>query len=313
MKKEYLILAVLIFSLSAYLVLKKDNQQNYTLPAPVKIEKGKIDKIVVTKKNIELELAKEDEIWVVTDKKFTADMKAVNDMHDAARNLKISALISENQDINRYELDDDHLIDVKAFKGKDILVSFKIGKKAPSANHTFIMLAGDTRIYQADKSFKKDFDTTVDMIRDKQVLIFKKASIKQITLEKGEISKTMTTVKVTDGEEKLPVSWEYGDKTLPDKEALADLLSSLSFLTCERFSALSKEELGKAPPLVKILLENDSSIVLNIFELDDGDSKLVGTSSMSQYPFILASYISEDILSYVDKLMGLVKEEKKVE
>ncbi len=310
MKKEYLILAVVILALSAYLVFKKDNQQNYTLPAPMKIEKGKINKIVITRKNLAMELARKGETWVVSDKKFTADMTLVNNMLDVARNLRISALISESKDSIRYELDDDHAIGVKAFKGKDLLLSFKIGKTAPSFNHTFIMLAGDTRIFQADKNFKKDFDTSVETLRDKKVMTFKEASIKKITLEKNGVAKILKSVKAENDKKEDPVQWKFEDGTSPDKEALTNLLSSLSFLVCERFSdSLSKESLEKESPLIKITLENETPIILNIFR-NNGDS-MVGTSSMSPYPFVLESYKSKDIFSYVDKLAGLVKETKK--
>ena len=315
MKKEYLILVLLIFALSAYLVFKKDNQQNYTLPEPVKIEKGEIDQLIITRKNLSIELTKEKDTWGVSekksDKKYTADMTAVKRLLDVTRNLKVSGLISESLDISRYELDYDHFIEVKAFKGEDLLLSFKIGKTAPSGNHTFIMLAGDTRIYQADQNFKNNFNTSFETLRDKQVLTFKEDAIKQITIEKGGVSKILTVVPSKDDTKKLPVSWKFEDGSSPDKEALTNLVSSLSALTCERFSdSLSKEDLEKESPLLKIIFKNKPPIFLNLFDRNNGDT-LVGTSSMSPYPFVLESYKGKDILSYADKLAGLEKEEKK--
>jgi len=319
MKKEYLILVLLIFALSAYLVFKKDNQQNYTLPEPVKIEKGEIDQLIITQKKTSIELTKEKDTWGVSDKKldkkldkkYTADMSAVNKLLDVTRNLKVSGLISESRDISRYELDDDHFIEVKAFKGEELLLSFKIGKTAPSGNHTFIMLAGDTRIYQADQNFKNDFNTSVETLRDKQVLTFKEEGIKQITIEKGGMSKILTAVPSKDDTKKTFVSWKFEDGSSPEKEALTNLISSLSFLTCERFSdSLSRENLEKESPLLKIILENKPPIVLNLFDRNNEDT-LVGTSSMTPYPFVLESYKGKDILSYADKLAGLEKEEKK--
>ncbi|MCP3941280.1 MAG: DUF4340 domain-containing protein [Desulfobacteraceae bacterium] len=313
MKKEYLILVVLILALSAYLVFKKDNQQNYTLPEPVKIAKGEIDKIVITRNNQPIELKKENDTWVLTDKKFTANMTAVNNMLNVIRNLKISALISDGQDALRYELDKTHAIEVKAFESKNLLSSFKIGKTAPSGNHTFIMLAGNPRIYQANNNFKEKFSTSVDTLRNKQVLTFKEDSIKQITLEKDGVSKTLNIIPAKDDKEKIPVSWKFKDGTSPDKEALTNLLSSLSFLTCERFSdSLSMKDLEKKAPLCKIILENGTPIVLNLFSQENEDS-VIGTSSMSPYPFVMDSYKGKDILSYVDKLTAIVKEKKKID
>ena len=270
MKKEYLILAVVILALSVYLVLKKDNRQNYTLPEPMKIEQGEIDKIVITRKNIPVELVRENEIWVVSDKKFAADMAKINELLDVIRNLKVSGLISESRDTLRYELDEPQAIEIKAFKDKELLSSFKIGKTAPSGNHTFIMLTGDTKIYQADKNFQNRFNTSVDTLRDKQVLTFREAAIEQISLEKDGVHKKLTAVPATDKEKK--VSWKFEDGTSPDKEVLTNLLSSLSFLTCERFSdSRSKEEMEKLSTLCKITIKDTITIVLNIFEEKEGD------------------------------------------
>ncbi len=310
MKKEYLILVLLICALSVYLVVKKDNRQNYTLPNPIKIEKGEIDKIVITQNNLPMEIAKEGERWVVSDKKYPADMTAVNRMLDTARNLKVSGLISESQEVIRYELDDDHAIEVKTFRGNELLISFKIGKTAPSANHTFIMLAGDTRIFQADKSFKAYFNVSVDALRNKQVLTFKQDAIKRVTIKKDGVSKTMTPVPPKDGTETSAVSWKFEDGTSPDKAALNNLLSSLSFLKCEQFPEdLSTKDLEKESPICKIILENETQIVLNLFDRNNDDS-MVGTSSMNPYAFVLESHKSKDILSYADKLAKPIKEEK---
>lgn len=315
MKKEYILLAVLILALSAYLVFKKDNQRNYTLPQPAAIEKGKIGRMVITPKKDSdgriIELKKDKDVWEVTDKKFAADMTAVNHLLDAARNLRLSALISESADLVRYDLDETRAIGVRVSSGKETLLEFKIGKTAPSGNHTFVMLEGDTRIYQADGSFRNAFDTTVDALRDKRVLTFKEEAIKRITLEKGGVSKVLDAVQLPEGKEKPSVSWRVEDTPLPDSEALTNLLSSLSFLACERFpDTISKQELEKESPTCKITLETETQMVLNLFDRDNGET-LFGTSSTSPYAFILESYKGKDILSYVDKIAGLDAETKK--
>jgi Domain of unknown function (DUF4340) len=305
MKKEVLILVLLIAALSAYLVFKKDGQQNYTLPEPVKIEKNKIDRLIITQKNIPIELIRTKDTWAITDNHYPADMAAVNDLLSVTETLKVSGLISESSDTRRYELDDDHSIQVKAFKGKEVLRSFKIGKTAPSGNHTFIMLQGDTRIYQADKPFKNKFETSVEELRDKRVLTFTEDDIQQITIEKGGITTILTAVPPKTDTEKDTVSWTLEDGSSPDQSALTNLLSSLSALTCEHFSnSPSKADLEKKSPLLKITIENSAPIVLTLFDQNDKET-LNGISSMSPYPFVLESYKGKDILSYADKLAGL--------
>lgn len=313
MKKEYLILAVLILALSAYLVFKKDNQSNYALPEAITIDSGKIDRIKITKGNKTIELSKKNDTWVVTDKEFSADMPGVNDILDVIRNLKITDLISESKDFIRYELDDDNAIGVKAFKGSDLLMAFTIGKTAPSFNHTFVMLANDTHIYQANKSFRNFFDKSIGDLRDKKILSFKEDSIKKLILEKDGIIKTLKASESKEDKENPLVSWKFEDNSSPDKETMNNLLSSLSFLACEGFSdSLSKTDLEKEVPVCKITLENDTPIVLHIFDRKNED-KIMATSSMSLYPFFLESFKAKNILSYVDKLAGLEKKEENKE
>lgn len=312
MKKEYIILALVILALSAYLVFKKENQPHFNLPLLAMLESGKIDKLLITQKGLTLELFKDKESWGVTDQKFPADMPAVNNMLDTIQNLKISALISEKKDVVRYELDQDHGIEVKAFQGDTPLREFKIGKTAPSFNHTFVMMGDDTRIYQADKSFTQFFNKSLEDMRDKQVLKFPQASIQKITLEKERISKTLTASAPSLGKDKEEEqkSWKFEDGSPPDKEALTNLLASLSFLACQEFSpSISKQDLAKRDPLAKITLENETPLVLMLFKQDKEESMLA-TSSMSPYAFVLESFKAEDILSYVDKLTGLEKKEK---
>lgn len=303
MKKEYLILIVLILGLSTYLVMKKDNQVNYTLPSPIVIDQGKIDRLEVTHKGTTLELYQEKGKWLLGDDKFPADLSAVNNMLDIVRNLRISTLISQSQDLIRYRLDNENAITVKAFAGKDELIALKVGKTAPSANHTFVMLANDTNVYQADKNFRNFFDTSMDTLRDKQVLTLEEKSLNKIILEKDGMTQTLSRKKE---EKEQPSGWTDGTGSAPDKEAVTNLISSLSQLEAQRFTPdLSKEELEKGNPVCKIILENNSQIVLNLFDLKNGEQHLAGTSSQSPYAFILESYKGEDILEYVDKLAGI--------
>ncbi len=148
MKKEYLILVVVIAALSAYLITKKENRNNYTLPAVEAFDTKDIDRITLKKKDLDLVFTKTDKIWVINNEEFPADSNAVSKMLEAA-DLKISALASEKQDLLRYELDDDHSIHVRAFTKDKAVSDFKIGKTAPSLNHTFIMLGTDKNIYHA--------------------------------------------------------------------------------------------------------------------------------------------------------------------
>jgi hypothetical protein len=318
MKKEYLILIVLIVGLSAYLALKKDDQVHYELPALAAVDTKTIDRIDITHGKEALTLSKGDKGWTVTEELYPVDQAAVDSILSAVKDLKLSALVSEAGDKIRYELDTEHAIRVNAFAGEAEKRSFIIGKTAPSFNHTFVMLAADDKIYQADKSFRNDFAKNVDDFRDKLVLSFETETIKKITLEKAGIARTLVfNEPAKEDEADKPAEtkgfWQFEDETPADKTAAEDLLSSLSHLECQGYlKADEAKALEKETAQCKISLENGSVLSLNLFDRTTGEA-MTGLSSVTPYAFTMDSYKAKDIVSYVDKLLGLEEKEADAE
>jgi hypothetical protein len=334
MKKEYIILIALIIGLGAYLGLKKEDRVHYELPVVAAVDTDKIDRLEITKDAISVTLNKTGDNWTLTDKKFPADPSAIESILDTVRDLKLSALVSEAGDLLRYELDPPNAVKVKAFAGPDEKRAFTIGKTAPSFNHTYIILAGDKKIYQADKSFRNNFDKSVDDLRDKLIFEAKTEAITTLTLEKeGKsviLTKAVPALGLAENQDENPTEnkdqpneedkqktadqeaavWQLADGGQADQEAAANLLSSLSRLECTSF--LSDPEaaaLKKEVPLCKITLENDQVLSLNLFQ-QNGKEDMAGKASSTPYPFSLASYKANDIVSYVDKLLGIEKTEE---
>ncbi|SLM32127.1 hypothetical protein MTBBW1_60027 [Desulfamplus magnetovallimortis] len=187
MKKEYIIPGVLIVLLSAYLVMHNRDGNNYTLPSIPEINVSDIKEIILEKDGQTIPIAKKDESWKVTEKDYPADEKVVSKMLDIIKEIKVSALISEQgENLNRYELDQEHRISVTVKSSVETLRKFDIGKAAPSFRHTFIRLDGNNSVYHASKSFRRDFEKTVDDIRDKTVLSFNKDKITEVVLSKDD-------------------------------------------------------------------------------------------------------------------------------
>lgn len=327
MKKEYLILIILIIGLSAYLGLKKNDQIHYELPTVPKVDTPLIDRMEISKADRLVVLDKTEKGWTVTDKNFPANPDDIEQMLATLKQIKLSALVSEAKDLSRYELDDPHAVKVKALAGKEALCSLVIGKTAPSYNHTFICLKdGDQTVYQANGNFKDQFDKTSDDFRDKKVLEFDPDSVKKVTLEKQ--GKTATFVKTQvvkapdQGKEKTKgdltaentkpeeTVWKNEDGSVGDQKSISDLLSSLSKLECQTF--INDDEaarLKEKQPLCKISLENDQTFVLNLFSKNEAQD-VDGSCSYTPYAFTLTNYKAEDIVSYTDKLLGIAQQDK---
>ncbi|MCP4022404.1 MAG: DUF4340 domain-containing protein, partial [Desulfobacteraceae bacterium] len=254
MKKEYLILAVVILVLSAYLFFHKGNQDNYLLPEITKIDKSKITALAVEKEGKKIEFTKQGETWTLTDKKYPANMSRVNDMLDLFSTLKLSALVSEKEDFKRYELDESKTIKATALGDGAILLAFDIGKTAPTYNHTFVKLTDDKNVYHANENFRSHFDKSVDDFRDKKVLEFKEPDITTLTLEKDGITKKLVANEKESKEDSVKKQWAFEDGSILDKEVLSDLLSSLALLDCDTYeTAVTKQEMQSKPFAVKII------------------------------------------------------------
>ncbi len=319
MKKEYLILIALIVGLSAYLGLKKDDQVHYELPVLAALDTKELDRVDITQNKETFTLLKSDKGWTVTEESFPVDQAAIDSVLDTIKDLKLSALVSEAGDKIRYELDTARAIQVTAWAGETEKRVFVIGKTAPSFNHTFVMLNDGNNIYQADKSFRNNFDKTIDEFRDKLVLSFETETVKKITLEKSGIVRTLvlsTPAPPKEGEAdaektKEPSgTWQFEDGTTADETAAQDLLSSLSHLECQGYLKTPEtKDLEKEKTLYKISLENGANLSLSLFEQADGET-MAGQSSSTPYAFTIDSYKAKDIVSYVDKLLGLDQKEE---
>jgi hypothetical protein len=311
MKKEYLILILIIVVLAGYLVLKKEDGRHYTLPEPPSVDTKNIDRLTVEKKDKSLVFTRTKSGWVVTEKDYPADNSAVETMLDIMSGLTLSALVSEKQDVARYELDPSRALTVTAFQGETSVISFKIGKTAPTFNHTFVMLENDPNVYQANDSFRSHFNKSVDEFRDRQVLAFQENDIEKITLQTPETQVVLTARKPAEDEaqDSTPV-FHYPDGTSPDPETVSNLMYSLSALTCDRFvTDTDKTDLETSTPRLTIILENGVSRVLKLFE-PDGDESMPATSSMNDYVFFLKAHVAEDISSYALDLAGLTPPEE---
>lgn len=326
MKKEYMILMILIIGLSAYLGLKKDDQIHYELPTIPKVDTARIDRVEISKADRLVVLNKADEGWTVTDKNFPANPDDIDQMLGTVKEMKLSALVSETKDLARYELDDTNAVKIKALAGNTVLRSFVIGKTAASYNHTFVYLDDtDRTVYQANGNFKSHFDKEAADFRDKRVLGFDPDSIKKVTLEKqGQIitlvkeqplnktdqqqNETQTDLTPEKSATK-EVTWKNEDGSVVDQKTIADLLSSLSALECQAFIDDDKaDRLKEIEPSCKILLENDRTFVLSLFTKNDNQN-VEGSCSYTPYAFTLTSYKAEDIVSYTDKLLEIKQED----
>jgi hypothetical protein len=329
MKKEFIILAVVIVALGAYLALRSTDKTEYELPRLDILENAKIDRMNLTNTDGEaIELVKEDEQWFIKPQGYLADSIKVKNMVSAAAGLTITALVSESENYQRYELDDDAKMIVELFNGSDKLRKFELGKVAPTFQHTFTKLEGNPNVYHAKGAMKNTFDQSIGNLRDKTVFTLKKDDVSAIEIKKGDI-RIAAAKKEIQSEEKKDDKQEGADTSKPaapkfewedeqgqkvEKSPVAQILATLSDLKCEDYLEDDAKANLKDPAWVIKVTDASATHTLSIYaspEQDDNEG-VPATSSASAYAFELPSHKLDNLEKQMDALLGIEpeKEEK---
>lgn len=327
MKKEYIILILVIVGLGAYLTLRSTDRTHYELPDLPQLESAKIDRMLITTADSTIELVKKDADWFLEPQDYKADGIKVANMVNAAAGLKITALVSEAASYQRYDLNDEAKINVQIFEGAKKQREFDLGKSAPTYQHTFARLADNPNVYHAQGTLKNTFDQSVEDLRDKTVLSVDRDAVTTIHLQKGE--EILTAVKAeipakteSPGEEKETaadsktppppeVQWQDDQGRTVDKASVERILTGTAKLQCEAYMDDAAKEKLQTPVWTLTLTTASGDTTLSVFAPEEKDAyQIPARSSASQYGFLLPKSKVESLEKDLNKLLGIeVKEE----
>ena len=322
LRKEYVILGILIVVLSAYVLLRKSDHSRYKLPVLPSVKTADITRIQIDKPQETISLYRKSGNWVVGENAYPADDVQVKQITDVIGGLTLTTLISESKNYQRYELGPDNKIAVKAWNRDKLVREFDIGKTAPSYRHVFVKMAGDYRVYQGRDNFRSKFEKTLDELRDKTVLSYDKDRIKRLQLEKETTSFLFTretlqtnadkgTENQTGAElSKSPVWKNEEGKAVQDKK-LKKLVDDLARLKCRQF-IYDRAKADFKEPVYAITLAGEESYSLRIFErMTKGASEYPAVSSQNDYPFLLPKWQVDRIMLKPEDIQPLEAEESK--
>jgi len=283
-----------------YLVLHRSDRTHYKLPDITKVSGKQISKLEVSKAGKTLVLNKKDNTWYIGAKEYPADSAKVKKMLDVIEELTLTALVSESKNYVRYDLSHETLSR-----------EFDIGKAATTYQHTFVRLATDPNVYHALGNFRREFDKTVDELRDKIVLSFTEKDIRELTLFKDKKTMILTQTQVSEQEDKTSkepeaqIVWQNADGKNVDKEKVKSLLSFLHRLECEAYINNAKKDDFKNPTCA-IALRGDKKYSFSVFAKKDKDAKTYpAISSENDYPFSLSDSQVESIKSKIENILDL--------
>jgi len=309
MKKEYIILILIISALSAYLFMRSFDRTLYQLPEIPSLDPGKITKIEISKNSDSIVLKKKDTQWRIDPPGYLADAARVKDMLNVLETLSLTALISEAKDYSRYDLDAEKRISVKAWLGDTLQRNFDIGKTAPSFRHTFVRLEGDSRVFHASGNFRSKFDLTTDSLRDKNVLSFKPAEIQEVQITGDQASVKLIRSEAPAGptapqQEKadtappaaLKFEWQSSDGKKGNDQNINRLLTTLGSLRCEQYIN-DRDKDSFSAPIYTVKLKGVQDYRLDIFaKLKQDDKNHPAVSSANDYPFFLSDSQAQQII-----------------
>ena len=332
-KKEYIILGVIIVVLFFYLLVRKTDQVHYKIPKIEPVKTEDIDKIEIKKTDQTVVLVKKEAKWLIDPQGYPTDEEKLKKITDRVAQLTLTDLASRSKNYSRYDLQEEKVISVKAYQKDKVLREFEIGKAAASYGHTFVKIKDDANVYYARESFRSDFDVKAGELRDKLVMKLDSNEISEVEIEKeGKkylFAKKMKTVpppavdinkkdekkaETTPPEPKKPeeeISWLMPDGKKGNKSNLDSLINQLTNLSCQEYiEGKSKEDFKAEAPIYTLKLKGSKDYFISIYKKpekkgddDTGGDKYPAISSENLYPFMLTSWKADQIMKKPEDLM----------
>jgi hypothetical protein len=308
-KKEYIILILIIIGLSVYLFMRSPDRTHYRLPELTGLDRGKITKIEISQDGDSIILKKRDNQWYLEPKGVLADISKIDAMLAVFENLSLAALVSESKDYQRYDLHPAKRITAKAWQEDTLRRSLDVGKAAPSFRHTFVKLADDDRVYHANDNFRNKFEQTRDSLRDRSVLSFKADDVQAVHITKDQASVELVRNEVSiepaapqaEKSETAPPAaakfeWRDRNGTKVNDQNLNRLLNTLGSLKCNGYIDDRNKD-SFTEPIYTVRLNGIQEHQLDIFaklEKDAEDYPAISTGS--NYPFLLSAGQAQQIM-----------------
>jgi Domain of unknown function (DUF4340) len=296
-RKEYIILTVLIVGLSLYLILHSRDRTQYDLPVLQEVPMPEITKIEISKPGgSTVTLERKEDQWIILPEAYLAEAGKISVMLESIGTLFLTALVSESKSYERYGLSKEEKIGVKAWSGDGLKRDFEVGKTASSFQHTFVKIAGDDRVFHARENLKSRFDQTTNTLRDKTVLRFEPSEVESMELSDGKktlgILRKPVPVEIGASQDKDPASsqaqevWESPEGKV-DESKVTQLLGELSKLKCGDYIH-DKKKSDFNEPVYTIKLKGRGEHALSFFAKDEKNKNdYPAVSSQSDSPFLL--------------------------
>lgn len=306
-KKEYILLALLIASSIAYLVFERTDRVHYTLPKLKTVKMDEITKIEISRAGSTIALMKKDNSWYISPNNWRADQTKISEMLDKLSGLTVTDLVSESKTYERYALDDKNKMILKAYSGNVLKRELDVGKVATTNQHTYIRFPGNDKVYLASGDLPRMFQTPAAELRDMLVFSINPPDItgisieqhgKKIALNREELPPDKSQKKPQKDAVKLSI-WKDEKGTVVDKAKIDAFLAVLSKIYCEGYlDDAMKASLTN--PVIILKVKGSKEYSLSIF--DKTLEKIPALSSQSESPFVFPGYKLDTLKKSLDEI-----------
>ena len=285
MKKEIIILLIVIAALSGYLVLRKTDHTNYEVPELEKLAAADVDRMEIKEGETLLLFEKKEGDWAVDIEGFPGKKEEIEREVKVASELALTTLVSESKSYGRYNLDDSKGKKVSLFQGETLLRSFSVGKAAPSSQHTFVVVGDDTNVYHARGNLSNQFVTIADRYIDKKVFDMELQEINgiSVTLDGKTVAAKRSTQQTGEGDAATTQTTWVDETGAPlGKSKVDNLVATLSTLTCDSWLAPTGQS---TPEEAIITIVTDRPHTLTLFEATENEEGEEQTAKASDKSF----------------------------
>jgi hypothetical protein len=308
-RKEAIILGIVIVALSLYLIFNKGDRSLYELPDLEPILSSKISKMTLDSSEGSIVFTRKAGGWVINEEAYPGDETNIKRVIDIVANLKLTTLISESRNYGRYDLDPDHAITVKAWEGDKLVREFDVGKTASGQRHTFVKLADDYRVYHAGEGFRNRVQGNLDMFRNKTVMSFEPDKIDQVQVSNKDAQGIFVKEKTpqaagetpadgdTPGMKTIHSVWRNAAGKVVKESKLTKLIDDFSSLKCRAF-VYDRQKADFTDPVAMITFKGAEEYTLQIFDrLEEDASEYPAISSQNDYLFIVPKWQADQVIN----------------
>ena len=245
------------------------------------------DKIRIENAGDVIELVKSDDGWTVGERRYKADTAAVDALVNAVKNIRVLDTVAQaGSDAvdERYEIDKENAIVVRAYKGDELVRTLTIGKTSSTGSQSYLTLDGKKDICLVSGTLRDTFKKDVAALRSKVVYTVDTSDLTAVSESMG--STVLSIVKSGDP----AAGTASGGAANVDAEKAANWAASLTRLNAD--SWLDDDfVLPPASESVTVITAGGKAITVSVYKEGDGDdAKYYGTCSETPYKFALSLY-----------------------